>query len=77
MKNRIKKVMATVFLEEENKISENISQINFEKWESMTHLMLMVEIENEFDVSFEPEDMVEMINLEMIEKHLNLKLKGN
>jgi len=69
--------MATVFLEEENKISDNISQINFEKWESMTHLMLMVEIENEFDVSFEPEDMVEMINLEMIEKHLNLKLKGN
>jgi len=75
MKNRIKKVMASVFLEEENKISDDISQINFEKWESLQHLMLIVELESEFGVSFEPEDMVKMTSLEMIEKQLILSLE--
>lgn len=75
MKNRIKKVMASVFLEEENKISDDISQINFEKWESLQHLMLIVELESEFGVSFEPEDMVKMTSLEMIEKQLILTMK--
>ena len=75
MKNRIKKVMASVFLEEENKISDDISQINFEKWESLQHLMLIVELESEFGVSFEPEDMLKMTSLEMIEKQLILTLE--
>ena len=75
MKNRIKKVLASVFLEEENKISDDISQINFEKWESLQHLMLIVELESEFGVSFEPEDMVKMTSLEMIEKQLILTMK--
>tara|TARA_B110000259_G_C13872621_1_gene345462 strand:+ start:177 stop:407 length:231 start_codon:yes stop_codon:yes gene_type:complete len=75
MKNRIKKVMASVFLEEENKISDDISQINFEKWESLQHLMLIVELESEFGVSFEPEDMVKMTSLEMIEKQLILTME--
>tara|TARA_B110001469_G_C9635617_1_gene318674 strand:- start:159 stop:392 length:234 start_codon:yes stop_codon:yes gene_type:complete len=77
MKNEIKKVMASVFLVEENEISDDISQKNFEKWESMQHLMLIVEIESEFGVSFEPEDIVEMTSLEMIEKHLSLIKKDN
>jgi len=67
--------MASVFLEEENKISDDISQINFEKWESLQHLMLIVELESEFGVSFEPEDMVKMTSLEMIEKQLILSLE--
>ena len=77
MKNDIKKVMASVFLVDENEISDDISQSNFEKWESLQHLMLIVEIESKFDVSFEPEEILEMISLELIEKYLVQKLGYN
>ena len=77
MKNEIKKVMASVFLVDENEISDDISQSNFQKWESLQHLMLIVEIESEFGVSFEPEEIVEMISLELIEKYLVQKLGHN
>ena len=77
MKNEIKKFMASVFLVDENEISDDISQSNFQKWESLQHLMLIVEIESEFGVSFEPEEIVEMISLELIEKYLVQKLGHN
>ena len=77
MKNDIKKVMASVFLVDENAISDDISQSNFEKWESLQHLILIVDIESEFGVSFEPEEIVEMTSLELIEKYLDKKLGHN
>ena len=77
MKNEIKKVMASVFLVDENEISDDISQSNFEKWESLQHLTLIVDIESEFGVSFEPEEIVEMTSLELIEKYLDKKLGHN
>ena len=77
MKNEIKKIMASVFLVDENEISDDISQSNFEKWESLQHLILIVDIESEFGVSFEPEEIVEMTSLELIEKYLVQKLGNN
>jgi acyl carrier protein len=77
MKNEIKKIMVSVFLVDENEISDDISQSNFEKWESLQHLTLIVDIESEFGVSFEPEEIVEMTSLELIEKYLDKKLGHN
>ena len=68
MKNRIKEVMKRVF--QLNEIPDNISQSNCVKWDSMIHLNLIVELEEEFNVSLEPEDIAEMKNLEIIENIL-------
>lgn len=75
MKEEIKKIMASVFLIEADSISDDISQMNFEKWESLQHLILIVSIESEFGVSFEPEEIVEMTNLSLIEKYLKQKVE--
>lgn len=74
MKDKIKKIMASVFLIEADKISDDISQISFEKWESLQHLILIVNIESEFGVSFEPEEIVEMTSLDLIDKYLKKKV---
>ena len=66
--------MASVFLVEADRISDDVSQINLEKWESLQHLILIVNIESEFGVSFEPEEIVEMTSLGLIVKYLNQKL---
>ena len=58
MEKRILSVIEKTF--EINAIDQSISQKNCAKWDSMNHLNLIVELESEFDVSFEPEEISEM-----------------
>jgi acyl carrier protein len=71
MKEKIQEIMALVF--ELDNVSNDISQKNCEKWDSMQHLNLVVELEETFDVSFEPEEIAEMKSLADIEKILQTK----
>lgn len=41
-------------------IDETCSQQNCEKWDSMNHLNLVVELEMEFGISLEPEEIAQM-----------------
>jgi len=73
MKEQIKEVMKRVF--DLGNIADDISQQNCDKWDSMNHLNLVVELEEEFNVSFEPEEIAEMKSLDKIQEsisnHLN------
>ncbi|MCH3923907.1 MAG: acyl carrier protein [Bacteroidales bacterium] len=74
MKERILKVMKAVF-ELEN-TDETISQKNCEKWDSLNHLQLVIALEEEFDISFEPEEITEMKDFQTIESiiaHKNIQ----
>ena len=69
MKERIKDALKRVLKLEV--IRDDISQKNCDKWDSLSHLNIIVELESEFDITIEPEDIVEMKSLEIIEKKLN------
>lgn len=56
-------------------IDNTCSQKNCEKWDSLAHLNLIVELETEFDVSFEPEEIGEMTSFESIVSQLEKKLQ--
>ena len=64
MKERIEKVIQQTI--EINEVSDDISMINCEKWDSLNHLNLMVALETEFDIIIEPEMMVEMRSLDEV-----------
>ena len=51
-------------------IDRTCSQKNCEKWDSLAHLNLIVELESEFGVTFEPEDIGEMTSFEGVISHL-------
>lgn len=51
-------------------IDETCSQKNCENWDSLRHLNLVVELESEFDVEFEPEEIAQMKSVEEIKKIL-------
>lgn len=68
MRERIKEVLKRVF--ELDEVGDDISQGNCMKWDSLNHLNLVVELEDEFGVSFEPEDIAEMKSLGGIETKL-------
>ena len=66
IKEQIKKIMTEVFEIESSLVNDKISQKNTGQWDSLNHLNLIVEIEEEFDVSFTPEQIGSMTSLEII-----------
>ena len=66
IKEQIKKIMTEVFEIESSLVNDKISQKNTGQWDSLNHLNLIVEIEEEFDVSFTPEQIGSMTTLEII-----------
>ena len=58
MEDKILEVMKSVFQTDD--IDKTCSQQNCEKWDSMNHLNLIVELEMELGVSFEPEEIAKM-----------------
>ena len=66
IKNRIKEIMIKVFEVEPSLVTDEISQDHTDKWDSLNHLNLIVEIEEEFKVSFTPEQIGSMTSLSTI-----------
>ena len=76
MKNKVKEIMAKVFKMDASSIADDVQQKDIEAWDSLAHLNLILELESEFNVSFEPEDIKEMTSLELIEHRLQSILKN-
>ncbi len=55
-------------------IDETVSQANCEKWDSLNHLNLIVEIESEFDIAIEPEEFADMEDFAAVEKMVASKI---
>jgi acyl carrier protein len=66
IKDRLKAIMAEVFEINVSDIKDDASQKTMDVWDSLQHLNLMVEIEDQFDLEFAPEDIGEMTTLEKI-----------
>ena len=73
MRDTIKKIMASVFGAEEKEITDTLRQADFEKWDSLHHLNLIVALEAHFKTSFEPEEILAMTDLDSIVRHVETK----
>jgi acyl carrier protein len=58
--------MASVFGQKTGKIPDDIKQSNYPKWDSLKHISLAVQLEETFDVFFEPEEISELTSIENI-----------
>lgn len=71
MEEKILEIMNRVFQTES--LGTDCSQPNCEKWDSLHHLNLIVELEDEFDVEFEPEEIADMKTFSKIKEIIVLK----
>jgi acyl carrier protein len=71
VKEKIANIIKSTF--ELTDISDEISQKNCSKWDSLNHLNLIVALESAFNVSFEPEEIAVMKSLSDIEEILKTK----
>lgn len=58
MEQKVLEILKSVFQLDD--IDETCSQQNCEKWDSMNHLNLVIELEMEFGISLEPEEIASM-----------------
>ncbi len=66
MENRVKKVIAEILDIEISSINDNTSPETIESWDSLKQMNIIVELEEEFDIEFSDEDIVEMLNFRLI-----------
>ena len=72
MREKIKKIIGDTF--DLAEVPDDISQKTCVGWDSMRHLQLIVELETEFEISLEPEDITEMLSLDEIENKIKIKM---
>lgn len=72
MKEKVKKIVSSV-LKMQN-VTDETAQRDCDKWDSLKHLYLIVELEDSFGVSFEPEEIAEMKDIKSIYEIVARKL---
>lgn len=71
MEEKVLEILKNVF--ELETVDTTCSQTTCEKWDSMGQLNLVVELESEFDITLEPEEIGEMKCFEDIIRILKVK----
>tara|TARA_B100001250_G_scaffold149451_1_gene128023 strand:+ start:22163 stop:22390 length:228 start_codon:yes stop_codon:yes gene_type:complete len=74
MKESIKKIMANTFEININDISEESSPNDFESWDSLRHLMLIVNLEEKFQIKFSDEELVSLVDFKNIYQIISKKM---
>lgn len=74
MNDKVKSIMANVFRTDIENITDDLRQKDVSFWDSLRHLNLIVELEEEFEISFEPEEIAEMIAFKKVIYYINQKL---
>ena len=62
----VKEILAKVLEIDIATIFDNATQKDIAKWDSLKHLNLIVEIEDIYDISIDPEDISEMLSIDKI-----------
>lgn len=62
----VRELMATTFDMPEQDISDDISQETCARWTSLNHMMLLVALEEQFEVTFAMDEMSKMTSLAKI-----------
>jgi acyl carrier protein len=74
IKNKVCEIVAGICGVEVSEVSENSTVGDFPQWDSMGHLSILSKVEETFDISFEPEEMMEMEDVKDIAEAVNGKL---
>ena len=73
--NKLKQVVSDILEVDIDDINENSSPDNIEKWDSLSHVKLVMAIEVEFNVKLTPDDMMDMLSVKLIKMILAERLE--
>ena len=68
MEKRIRTIMSAVFALPIESINDESSPDSIESWDSLKHINLVVALEEEFEINFTDNEILEIINFKLIKK---------
>ena len=74
MKNKVKEILATILEINVSDINDTFSQKSCPNWDSLNQLNLIIALEEEFNISFDPEEISLMNDLDSIIVHISNRL---
>jgi acyl carrier protein len=74
MEERVKQIMADIFDINPRKINKSTSMNNVDTWDSLKHINLILELEQEFKISLDTKEIESMLSFDDILKTLKMKL---
>ncbi len=66
MLDRVRRIVADVFAVPIEQVAPNTSPDSIETWDSIQHLNLVLAVEQEFEVQFTPEEIEQLLSVELI-----------
>lgn len=72
---KLKEVISNVLGVSTEEINDDSSPDNIEKWDSLSHINLVMALESEFNVELSPEDAMDMLSVKLIRMILEDVLK--
>ena len=66
MKEKVYKVISNIFQIPVEEITEDLSPDDTEQWTSLSHMNLLLALEQELNIQFKDEQIVEMLNVALI-----------
>ena len=73
---RVAQLAADIFSVPVEQLGPDSSPDNIENWDSIQHLNLVLALEQEFDVQFTPEEIEQLLSIELIAALLEEKQKA-
>ena len=73
---KLKEVISNVLGVSIEDINDDSSPDNIDKWDSLSHINLVMALESEFEVDLSPEDAMDMLSVKLIRMILEDVLKG-
>ena len=71
---QLKSIVATVMGIPESMISKDLSPDLLEKWDSLRHMNLVTAVEEEFNIVFEYDEIVQVMEYRILEEIVRRKL---
>ncbi|NRD20810.1 hypothetical protein HNV08_12205 [Winogradskyella eckloniae] len=76
MEEKLKEIMALVFEVPKDIINEDTSPDDLDSWDSIGSINLVTALEDEFEIEFEEEDIIEMLNFQLIKIKIEEIIEG-
>jgi acyl carrier protein len=68
---KIKKIMSNVLEVELDQINEKSAIDNIDKWNSLSHIALIIALEKEYDIEISAQETVKMVTFQAIVDKIN------
>jgi acyl carrier protein len=66
MENKVQEIVATILGLDRSDINIDSSSESVDTWDSLNHMNLIMAIEEEFEVTFEEEEIIEMTSVKAL-----------